>query len=265
MDIFNDTKFKKAALGVLGILTLFLGIQTVAGIQTVWNSKYEKPIMNTITVVGKGEAVAIPDIATFSFTVTKEAESAPEAQKLVTDATNKIIEAVKKEGVEDKDIKTTNYNLYPKYDYPQVACFAYPCPPTKEVFRGYEVSQTLEVKVRNTEKVGAVVGAVTATGVTNVYGPSFAVDKTDDVIAEARNEAIKNAKAKAESIAEGLDVRLVRIVNFNENEEMMGPYGYGGDIRMTAMEGKAEVASVPSVPKGESKYTRTVYITYEIR
>ena len=90
--------------------------------------------------------------------------------------------------------------LYPKYDYPQVVCPAiYPsnCASGKEVLRGYEISQTFEVKIRDVSKVGQIVGDATTAGATNISGPTFGVDKEDDVIAQARNEAIDNAKAKA--------------------------------------------------------------------
>jgi uncharacterized protein len=263
MDLLKNKYFIWLAVAVVGMLFLFLGASTIHQLKLTDSSSIDS--RNTITVSGTGEAVAIPDIATFSFSVTKEAKTSAEAQKLATDISNKILDAVKKDGVAEKDIKTTNYSLYPKYDYPQIVCPAiYPsnCPSGKEVLRGYEISQTFEVKIRDVSKVGQIVGDATTAGATNISGPTFGVDKEDDVIAQARNEAIDNAKAKAKSIAKGLGVKLVKIVAFNENENSYG-------IPMMAKEsfglGGADAVSAPQLPAGENKYSRTVQVTYEIR
>ena len=264
MELLNNKYFKWFSIAAVGFLALFLAASTLFQFKNAGELGHNKPATNSITVSGTGEAVAIPDIAIFSFSVTKEAETATEAQKLASDISNSMFETVKKTGVAEKDVRTTNYSLYPKYDYLQNKCPAiYPsnCVPSREVLRGYEISQTFEVKVRDVAKVGEIVTSVTSAGATNISGPTFGVDKEDDVIAKARNEAIVNAKSKAESIAKGLGVSLVRIVSFSENENgyavpmMKAAYGVGGQ----------DAASVPQIPAGESKYSRTVNITYEIR
>ena len=263
MDLLKNKYFTWLGVAVVAMLFLFLGSATIHQLKETDTSSIDS--RNTITVSGSGEAVAVPDIATFSFSITKEAKTSAEAQKLVTDISNKILDTVKKDGVAEKDIKTTNYSLYPKYDYPQVVCPAiYPsnCQPSKEVLRGYEVSQTFDVKIRDVAKAGQIVGDATSAGATNISGPTFGVDKEDDVIAQARNEAILNAKAKAESIAKGLGVRLVRIVAFNENENS---YALPMMNKSVMGLGGADVASAPQLPTGENKYSRTVQVTYEIR
>lgn len=263
MDLLKNKYFTWLVVAVVGMLFLFLGSATIRQLQQADTSSIDS--RNTITVSGSGEAVAIPDIATFSFSITKEAKTSAEAQKLATDISNKILDAVKKNGVEDKDIKTTNYSLYPKYDYPQVVCPAiYPsnCPSGKEVLRGYEITQSFEVKIRDVAKAGQIVSDATTAGATNINGPTFGVDKEEGVIAQARNEAITNAKEKAKLIAKGLGVRLVKIVAFNENENLYGApmmakesFGLGG----------GDAVSIPQMPTGENKYSRTVQLTYEIR
>jgi len=263
MDILKNKYFVWLSIAVVAMLFLFLGAATINQLSKADTSNIDS--RNTITVSGIGDAVAVPDIATFSFSITKEAKTSSEAQKLTTDISNKILEAVKKSGVEDKDIKTINYSLYPKYDYPQVVCPAiYPsnCPSGREVLRGYEISQSFEIKIRNLEKVGEIVSGATGAGATNINGPTFGVDKEDDVIAKARNQAIDNAKAKAKSIAKGLGVRLVRIVAFNENENS---YNVPMMNKATFGIGGAEGSMAPQLPAGENKYSRTVQITYEIR
>ncbi len=263
MDLLKNKYFTWLLVAVVAMLFLFLGSATIHQLQQADTSSIDS--RNTITVSGSGEAVAIPDIATFSFSVTKESKTSAEAQKLATDISNKILEAVKKNGVAERDIKTTNYSLYPKYDYLQVVCPAiYPstCPSGKEVLRGYEISQSFDVKIRDVEKVGQIVEDATGAGATNINGPTFGIDKEDEIIAKARNEAINFAKNKAKLIADGLGVRLIRVVAFNENENsyatpMMNKVSFGV--------GGADAIAAPQLPTGENKYSRTVQITYEIK
>jgi uncharacterized protein YggE len=263
MDLLKNKYFTWLSVATVAMLFLFLGSATIHQLQQADTSSIDS--RNTITVSGTGQAVAIPDIATFSFSVTKEAKTSAEAQKLTTDISNKILDAVKKAGVAEKDVKTTNYSLYPKYDYPQVVCPAiYPsnCPTGKEVLRGYEVSQSFDVKIRDIAKVGQIVSDATGAGATNISGPTFGIDKEDEIIAKARNEAINFAKNKAKLIADGLGVRLVRVVAFNENE-----VGYPMPMmnKSTFGIGGADSVSAPQLPVGENKYSRTVQVTYEIR
>ena len=112
--------------------------------------------MNVISVSGKGEVFAVPDIANFTFGAEETAKTVAEAQKLVTDKVNKGIEIVKAAGVEEKDIKTVGYNIYPHYNYIQPICTQFNCPPGKQTIDGYQVSQTIEVKVRDTSKAGTI-------------------------------------------------------------------------------------------------------------
>jgi uncharacterized protein YggE len=263
MDILKNKYFTWLVVAVVAMLFLFLGSATIHQLKMTDTSSIDS--RNTITVSGSGEAVVVPDIATFSFSVTKEAKTSAEAQKTATDISNKILDAIKKNGVADKDIKTTNYSLYPKYDYPQVICPAISsatCTSGREVLRGYEITQSFEVKIRDIEKSGQIVVDATGAGATNINGPTFGIDKEDEVIAKARNEAIAKAKEKAESIAKGLGVKLVRIVVFSENENsyavpMMAKTAFGLGV--------ADSATAPQIPVGENKYSRTVQVTYEIR
>ena len=222
---------------------------------------------NTITVSGEGEVFAVPDLATFSVTVLEEAKEVKDAQKVATEKINDIIDYLKAQGVEEKDIKTSSYNVYPKYEWLQETCAAdRPCPPGKQVMNGFEVSQTVEVKVRDTDKAGDLLSGVGNRGVNSVSGLNFTIDDEDALNAEARAKAIADAESKAKELANQLGVSLVRIVGFNENgggypiymkrEALMSvDSGYGGAVS----------AMAPSVPTGENKIVSNVSITYEIR
>ena len=214
----------------------------------------------TISFDGKGEVSAVPDIATISFSVRNEAKTMKAAQAVVTDKVNQSLKFLKDNGVVDKDIKTTNYNSYPKYDYSQMPCAQNYCPPGKQILTGFEVSQNIEVKVRNIDDSGKIVEGLASAGVTDMNGPNFAIDKEDTLKAQARALAIKDAKDKARTLAKDLGVRLVRIVSFSEGGNYYPIYG---KAELMSVDGTAPRA--PELPKGENKITSNVTITYEIR
>lgn len=222
----------------------------------------------TINVSGDGDAYAAPDIATVSFAITQESKNSVDARKTVDAKMKKIHDFLTDSGVIEKDIKTTSYNLYPKYEWEQkqITCIAYPCiqPPGRQVLVGYEVSQSVEVKIRNLDDAGKVLGGLTDNGATNLSGLNFLVENEDGVKAKAREVAIGKAKAKADQLAKDLGVKLVRIVSFNEGVNYPIYYGRGGGMEMKTM--AAGMAPAPlDVPAGENKYTSNVTIVYEIR
>lgn len=221
---------------------------------------------STITVTGTGETFAAPDIATISFSILGEAKTPAEARVIVDDRMKKIHDFLSSSGIAEKDIKTTGYNLNPRYEWEQkqIVCIAYPCiqPQGKQVLIGYEVTQSVEVKVRNLDDAGKVLGGLTDNGATNVGGLNFMVENEDAVKAKAREDAITKAKAKAEKLASQLGVTLVRIVSFDEGGNSPIYYARGG-AEMKTM--SADAASlVPNVPAGENKYMSNVTIVYEI-
>ncbi|MFZ2303934.1 MAG: SIMPL domain-containing protein [Minisyncoccia bacterium] len=222
---------------------------------------------NTISVSGEGEVFATPDIANISFTVREEAKKVSDAQDKVTKKIKSALASVRKLGVADKDIKTQNYSSYPKYEWQEgtVSCMGTNCPPYrpgKQVIVGYEVSQTVTIKVRDLEKVNAIVDGLATAGVTEMQGPNFAIDDEDGLKAEARKIAIEKARAKAEVLARDLGVTLVRVVSFLEG----GYYPMYSRATLTSMEkGIGGDAGVPELPQGENKITSSVTVTYEIR
>lgn len=249
-----------AATAALVFLALFLAAKTIDAFGDLGRSDMYPG--TTITVEGTGEATAIPDVARISFSVTENAPSVSEAQEEATTKTDKALAALDKFGIEEKDIKTLSYNVYPQYEYQN--CYASYCPPTQNPPRivGYEVSQAIEVTIRKTEQAGEVLAALGATEVQNISGPNFTVDDADAVKAEAREIAITEAKEKAKMLAKELGVSLGKVVSFYENQPYpMYDYGYGGDM----MRSEVAAQSAPSLPVGEAETSVSVSITYEIR
>lgn len=264
MDGVQKKRFANAVLAAVVLLAVFLGVKALSEIKQysyIGGGVYPT---NTITVTGTGEVFAIPDTGQFSFSVIEEGKTVKDAQEKATKKMNAILDAVKEMGIEDKDVKTTGYNSYPKYEYQTAGvCSQGYCPPGKSVLTGYEVSQTISIKIRNTEKAGEALTKVGTLGASNISGLNFVTDDLDKVQMEARDEAIADAKAKAEELAESLGVKLVKIVSFYENNGNPTPMYYAMGAADGAMSAKAE--SAPRLPVGENETVSSVSITYEIR
>jgi uncharacterized protein YggE len=253
---------KKYIPAVAIVLVAFLAVQTINGLKA-YNYIGTGSAQNTISVTGDGEVFATPDIATFTWSVTETGANVKDAQTKATTKVNAALESLKQNGIEEKDIKTVNFNANPKYEFTQSVCTSFSCPPSKQTLVGYEVTQSVSVKVRAVDNAGKVIDGVTSAGVSEVSSLSFTVDDQDALIAQARGEAIKKAKAKAKVLAKDLDVDLVRIVSFSDGNGYPTPIMYKMDA-MTLQAGR-EASVAPSLPTGENKITSNVTITYEVR
>lgn len=206
----------------------------------------------TITVSGEGKTFANPDIAELNLGIeTGRQATAKEAMKKLSDGMNAVFAAVKGAGVAEKDIKTASFNLSPIYDYTQ----------SGQVFRGFQASQSLTVKVRDLDKASDVLSAATAAGANQAGGVNFTVDDPEAARSIAREEAVTKARAKAEKIAQDLGMRLGRVQSFNEGG------GYTPPIMMMRKDmavGAPEAASIP-LPPGQQEVDVSVNITYELK
>jgi uncharacterized protein YggE len=255
----------QAVVVALIALALFAGASALKAVREFYYVGAGVTATNTISVSGQGEVFAVPDIATFSITVHEEGTDVATAQTQATKKNNDILAYLRAQGIEDKDIKTENYSVNPRYEWQQAeTCRAGYCPPGKQVLLGYDVDQTLTVKVRDTKKAGDILTGVGGLGASQVSGLSFTIDDDDALQAEARAKAIAEAQQKAEALAKDLGVTLVRIVGFNEDSGQ--PYYYAKREVMTmAMDSAAGATPAPEIPTGENKITSNVQVTYEIR
>lgn len=261
--IVNSYKVRTALVIFLALAALFVGVQTVGAVRS-WNGPYDKAKVPEIVVSGTGEKMAVPDLATVSFGVTEQAKTPKEAQDKVTDRMNKALAYLKSQGIAEKDMKTEGYFSNPRYEYQSVSCRAGAyCPPGRQVIVGYEVTHSVSVKVRDTNKAGDILGGLGGLNVQNLSGVQFTVEDPDKVRAEARADAIADAKAKAEQLAKDLGVRIVRITAFNEGND--NPIAYRAYDMKSAAGVANEAAPAPQVPAGENKYVSNVTITYEVR
>jgi uncharacterized protein YggE len=206
----------------------------------------------------------IPDVATFTLYVRAEGEEVATVQSEVAEIHNNIVAFLKEKGVAETDIKTTSYNVSPRYRYEQAMCTPMFCPPGKTVQDGFEVSQSLEVKVRQTEQAGELLAGVGGLGATDISGLTFTIDDKSKILAEAREAAIVDAREKADLLAGALGVRLVRLVGFYEEERGMPMpyYGMGGDAMTRS---SMEMSVAPDIQLGESVVKSKVTVTYRIK
>lgn len=222
---------------------------------------------STIMVSGTGEVFAIPDTAQFGFTVTRDAQTMAEAQKLVSEIGNSLVGKLVAVGIDKKDIKTQGFTAYPKYENQavrEIACLPGYCPPANPVIVGYTVSHDYSVKVRNLEKAPEVAKMLTDAGVTAINGPDFTLADSDALKNEARHDAIRDARAQAKLLASQLDVRLGDIVDFQVIEN--GNYPMPLYARtMSSDAGMMEKSIAPELQPGQSNIKVQVQITYIIR
>ena len=265
-QIFKNLEEKNKILftGLLIILTVFLLALTVYTVVVIQNKIKEGRYIgqeiesrNTITVFGKGEVYTRPDLAITIFSVVTEKKTVSEALSENTEKMNTIIDSMKEQGVEDKDLKTTSFNIYPRYDWYNETRFY---PQGRRVLVGYEVRQSLQVKIRDMEKIGEIIQKATNAGANQVGDLQFTIDNEDEFKKQARGQAIEKAQDKAKELASQLGVRLVRIVNFSESGVV--PYYYGLE-KIVGMGGSEETAA-PTIETGENKIEVNVIITYEI-
>lgn len=248
---------KKNIITVLIIVAIVFLVSLIVWVNIDIQNKITET-ENTITVSDTGEIYAKPDLALTTFSVITEAKTVAEALSKNTEKMNAVIDFVKGQGVEEKDLKTTSFNIYPRYEWYEEKAEIPPQPQGKRVLVGYEIRQSLEVKIRDLEKIGVIIEGATEAGANQVGDLQFTIDKEDELKKQAREQAIEKAKTKAEELASQLGVNLVRISNFSESSIVPRYYG----LEKVAVPGAGEEA--PQIEIGENKIEVTVTITYEI-
>ena len=247
---------------------MIVAMLTVAG--AVWRyassyADYGNPSgFRSFSVSGEGKVVAIPDVAKFSFSVTTEGgKNVGVLQADNTVKMNRVIEFVKSNGVEAKDIKTEGYSIEPRYQNfvcdPGELGGVRECPPP-EIY-GYTIRQNVSVKVRDFAKIGDVLSGIVDQGANSVSGLSFTIDDPTTLQAEAREEAIAKAKDKAQELAKTAGFRVGRLLSINEG----GYYPVYERALSYSMGGDAAKAPSPTIEPGSQEVVVSVNLSYEIR
>ncbi len=237
----------RVLIGLLVVSAIFVVVSINQKLNTVATT-------NTVSFSGEGKVLAKPDVAVIDFSIVTEAATSKAAQDANSEKSNKVTDFLKKQKIEDKDIKTTSYNIYPQYEYPRNGV------PT---IKGYQVNQTMEVKIRDLGSVSSILDGVVTAGANQVGNLSFEIDEPEKLKEQARELAINDAKDKANVLKNQLGIKLGRIINFSE-----GVAGYPVPMYESAMKGMGVGGGggvVPSVPSGENEITVDVTITYQIK
>jgi len=234
----------------------------------------------TISVDGKAERYVSPDIARIYFTESQKAKTAALAQEAATKKINDVMAFLKSEDVEDKDIKTTSYQIYPVYEYyywnetAGVRCLSSYCSPPyyqKEEIVGYKVEQSIEVKVRDIKNAGKILAGIGAKGIQNIGGLSLEVEDYEKIAEEVKNEAIKDARTKAKGRAKSLGVSLGDVISISDS--WGGPiyYGRGGGVELQEKavavntDSSVTIPIAPEITPGQNKIEASVNVVYEIK
>jgi uncharacterized protein YggE len=205
---------------------------------------------HTISVAGAGKVTLVPDMATVNLGVVVQKNTAKAARQAAAEKMTAVVAALKKLGIDDKDIATSTVSLGPIYDWSN----------NTQRITGYQLNNMVTVTVRNLDKLGDVLDDTITAGATSVDGVTFDVADRNGAEAKAREAAMADAKAKADTLAKGAGVRVTGVQSISES--VSTPVWY--DYRAAApTAGAAEDASTPVMP-GTTDVTITVQVVYLI-
>jgi uncharacterized protein len=284
IQTYEKSRLVKAGLVLLVVLSVYFAVRIISEIKKD-SLLGESSQPATISFSGHGEVTAVPDIASVYFTISKNAATIKDAQAGVATVEKSALGVLKAKGVADKDIKTADVSSYPNYEYQNAVCptpipiplsatnsvsgsgavssSAIYCPPSRQVLKGYTASESITVKVRNTDSVGDIMQALGIAGVSNLSGPNFSIDNQDALQAQARKLAIDDAKAKAQILAKDLGVSLGKIESFSDNSNNYPMPMYSTKAMLATNAGAVSAPAV--IPAGQNTISSDVTITYEIK
>jgi len=244
---------KRCNYWFLAISSLLILTFTACDVNIASEVLSSSAVDRTIHVTGSGSVTGEPDIATLDLGVSVEKETVAEAREEAASAMTALINSLQANNVAEKDIKTADFSIYPQYDYTDDG----------RVLRGYRVNNTVRVKVRELATLSEVIdGAAEAGGNSIVINSiQFMIDDTAPLQTQARSLAVKDAEAKAQTLAKASGVRLGEPVTITESTYFEGP-----PIPFAMAEEAFDDAARSSTPiaPGELTVTVTVAVVYEI-
>jgi uncharacterized protein len=222
--------------------TLIFALGFLPQLGPAWAQQLVVPLKDTVpTITTNGEASAevVPDISTIAFGIDTERPKAADAARENARAAQAIVAEVKAQGIEGRDIKTVSVTLTPAYDEVRDANGYV----TKRTLRGYSASNSLNVRVKDIAKAGALASQMLDKGVNRFYGITYEYSRKDEKYDLLRTEAVQDALRKANSYVNGLGIRLGRILEIIPQPHAV-PFAAN---RMTAAAPPAQEAA-PAIP-----------------
>ncbi len=209
----------------------------------------EKP---TVTVAADHGVKVVPDTAEIRFGVMSQAAEAPKAQEENTRIVDKLMEALKEAGVDEKDIRTTGYDMYPRYSS------------NGQTITGYYVTTNLSVSNQALEKTGELLNVCVGAGVNQINGIYYTYSGYNEAYAEALGNAVKAAAVKAEAIAAAAGKSLGEIVAIQEGYQNTSMRASYQSVNAEAMMAKASASDAVAIMPGEVDVSAQVTVTYRL-
>jgi len=234
------------------IAALMLGAAGLPSAAFAQQATISQSIAGTrLDVTATGEVTRVPDVAIISTGVVTKSPTASGAIQQAATRMARVRAALKGAGVEDRDIQTSNLSLNPEYRYDNNQ------PPK---LTGYQASNTVTVRFRDIASSGKIVDALVAEGANQINGPTLTIDKPEAALDEARAQAIRIGRARAELYARSMGLRVVRVVAVSESG---GSYPVPPPMPVM-MEARAQMAS-SKIDPGEQKLQVNLAMTFELQ
>ena len=215
-------------------------------------TEFAQPITGTkLEITASGEVSRVPDVAIISAGVVTRAATASEALQQNSARMERVLAALKRAGVADRDVQTTSINLNPEYRYAENQ------PPQ---LVGYTASNQVTVRFRDIRNSGRILDALVAEGANQINGPTMVIDKPEAALDEARADAVAKGQARARLYAAALGKRVARVLSISES----GGYSPPPPMPYAMGAARAESADTKIVP-GEQKVEVAVAMTFELQ
>ncbi len=241
-------------LAIFTALSVFFAAAQSTGPATVNAQQATTDPSSGISVDGQGKVTLKPNIAIANIGVDITTVSLTDATAQSNSKMTAVIDKLKSLGIDEKDIQTTNYNLYPITQQPQK-----PDGSGTPGIAGYRVSNQVRVTVRKTADLGKVLDAAVGAGANNIYGVTFGVDDLTPYQQQARAAAIKDAQDKASQLAKTANIQLGPVIAISEGSQSPSP------VRFAATAFSAAGASDVPVQTGEMQVTVDVTVRFGIK
>jgi uncharacterized protein YggE len=204
----------------------------------------------TVYVSGNGVVTIAPDTASVVIGVNVIETTLSSAQEKATSQMTAVIDALKAAGIDEKEIQTVNYSVNIIQDYDQNG--------NPAAIKGFQVSNQVNVTIRDLDKLGSILDTVVAQGANAIYGISFYVDDPSAAASQARTLAVQDAKKKADELAAAAGMKVGRVLSISETySPSPSPVAYGG------VEAADARAAVP-LQAGTTTISVDVQVTYEL-
>jgi hypothetical protein len=202
-----------------------------------------------LDIVATGEVTRVPDVARISAGVVSQAQSASEAIRLNSTRMTAVRDALRRAGIQDRDIQTSSISLQPDYRYAENQ------PPQ---LTGYRASNEVTIRFRDIAQTGRILDALVAQGANQLNGPMLEIDRPEAALDEARLAALTNARARAEIYARSLGMRVVRVLSVSE----AGMPGMPTPRPMAMM--RQAAADAVQIDPGEQRLGVSLTVSFEL-